>query len=337
MSNPSNSQNHKRTPHGSPPTEPRSEGSDLSALSIIGDWRHVPFLMVDSPKTKLLEDAVAAQALPAKRGWSTDLKVIHPLPLQGAVSLKEGEKQICLGIRDAVNSRGVGEPTVSLVVAEKLTRITDGQAEALLADRERGVTGIGGQERPDPALVQNIKTHLKLVRATALQISAWKDRELTPEHSMAIVVTRAQTAAIQASRGLRECPSLVVLRHEGSRVMTDAEARRRGMNFATKTGVMTVAAGKAVPTLLRQSDRVDAHDSLRLKERGNSGSINITQISCALLGISPIPEDLVRQGLRPDSELDRWKKGGPLPAALAAAINDRREAIREVLKKLLGE
>jgi hypothetical protein len=119
--------------------------------------------------------------------------------------------------------------------------------------------------------------------------------------------------------------------------MTDAEARRRGMNFATKTGVMTVAAGKAVPTLLRQSDRVDAHDSLRLKERGNSGSINITQISCALLGISPIPEDLVRQGLRPDSELDRWKKGGPLPAALAAAINDRREAIREVLKKLLGE
>ena len=99
-------------------------------------------------------------------------------------------------------------------------------------------------------------------------------------------------------------------------------------------GCTTVAAGKAVPTLLRGGETAERHDSLRLKERGNSGSINITQIACALLGIRPIPEELVLQGLRADSELDRWKKGGPLPEALAAAINDRRNAIREALNQL---
>ena len=312
----------------------RAEDCGFRDLGIIADWRSVPFLMVDSPQTKLREDAVAAQATQSKGHWSTDLKVVHPLPLQGAVSLKEGERQVCLGIRDTINSRGGGQPSVSLVLAERITKITDRQAQALLEDRERGVTGIAGQEQPDPNLVQRIKAHLKIVRATALQISAWKDRVLTPEHSMTILVTHAQSSAIQASRRLRECPSLVVLRHEGSRVLTEAEARKRGMNFAIKMGCTTVAAGKVVPTLLRGGETAERHDSLRLKERGNSGSINITQIACALLGIRPIPEELVLQGLRADSELDRWKKGGPLPEALAAAINDRRNAIREALNQL---
>ncbi len=95
-----------------------------------------------------------------------------------------------------------------------------------------------------------------------------------------------------------------------------------------------MAVGKAVPTILREGDVADRFDSLRLKERAHSGAINITQIACALLGITPIPEELVRQGLRSDSEHDSCKRGGALSDALVAAIKDRRGAIREALQKL---
>jgi hypothetical protein len=312
--------------------EPVSLSSSSASLPSLSDWRHIPFLMVDSPKTRLMEDAVAARGHYHEKQWSADLKVVHPLPLEGAVSLKEGEDQLCLGIRDCIGrEERKGAPAISLVVARNLTRISDRQADAILEGRERSVAGNGLEH---PARIEHVKSQLKAVRATALQVSFWKDRPLTPEHVMAILATHVQTAAIQASRTLAASPALIVLRHQGSRPVTDKEWRAKGVPYATKRGISTVGVGKSVPTMLLGGEAPTPLDSLRLKERGNSGAINITQISCALLGISPLPDHLVNQGLRSDSETDTWKRGGPLPQELAAAIQERRNAIRELLTAL---
>ena len=298
------------------------------------DWRHIPFLMVDSPQTKFLEDAVASRGAMKDKTWSADLKVIHPLPLDGLVSLKEREDQVCFGIRDVVAEPGSRSPFISLALARNLTRVTDRQAHALLGGKERSVTGLGGEETPDPTLIDRVTSHLRAVRATALQISDWKDRPLNPEHAMAILSTHAQSTTIQATRGMRSCPTLIVLRHQGARPITDKEWKAKGVPYATKRGVSVVAVGKAVPTILGEGEVADPFDSLRLKERAHSGAINITQIACSLLGISPIPEALVRQGLRSDSEYDSCKRGGPLSDSLVATIRERRGAIREVLRTL---
>ena len=322
--------------HRSSKAEPVSLSASSFSLPSVSDWRHIPFIMVDSPQTRLMEDAVAARGQYHEKQWSADLKLVHPLPLEGAVSLKEGENQLCLGIHDHIGREAKkGASAISLVVARNLTRVSDRQADAILQGRERSVTGIGVSGNQDPVQIDKVKSQLKAVRATALQVSFWKDRPLTPEHVMAILATHAQTVAIQASRKLSACPSLIVLRHESSRPVTDKEWRAKGVPYATKQGISTVAVGKSVPTMLLGGEAPTPLDSLRLKERGNSGAINITQISCALLGISPLPDHLVNQGLRSDSETDTWKRGGPLPQELAAAIQERRNAIREVLSTLI--
>ena len=299
---------------------------------MLADWRHIPFLMVDSPQTKLLEDAVAARGSLQDKEWSADLKVVHPLPLDGPVSLKEREEQVCLGIRDYIGKKGERAPAISLVLARNLTRISDRQAHAILENRERSVCGIGSEQPADPSVFSRLKCQLKAVRATALQISFWRDRPLTPEHVMAILSTHAQSATIQASRKLPLCPALIVLRHHDTRPVTDKEWKAKGIPYTTKRGISVVGVGKAVPTILHQGEAARPLDSLRLKERAVSGSINVTQIACALLGITPIHEDLVRQGLRVDSESDVCKRGGPLPEALAAVLQEKRNAIRDVLK-----
>lgn len=326
-----NQPNHAR--HNTSPDR-GSLNRDLGKLSVLADWRHIPFLMVDSPQTKLLEDAVAARGSLKDKEWSADLKVVHPLPLDGPVSLKEREDQVCLGIRDYIGDKGERSPSVSLVLANNLTRISDRQAHAILENRERSVSGIGGGNCTDPSLVSRLKSQLQAVRATALQISFWKDRPLTPEHVMAILSTHAQSATIQASRKLPSCPSLIVLRHQDARSVSDREWKERGVPYATKSGLSVVAVGKAVPTLLRQGESAHSLDSLRLKERAVSGSINVTQIACSLLGITPIPEELVRHGIRSDSESDVCKRGGPFPEVLAAVMHEKRNAIREVLRSL---
>jgi hypothetical protein len=326
-----NQQSHLRQnarPHGD------SSDQDLGKLSVLADWRHIPFLMVDSREAKILEDGVAARGFLRGKEWSADLKVVHPLPLAGPISLKERQEQVCLGIHDHIGRKGETSPSVSLVVAGNLTRISDRQANAILENRERSVSGIGGQQPADPTMISRLKTQLKAVRATALEISFWKDRPLAPEHVMAILSTHAQSATIQASRKLAICPSLVVLRHHDSRQITDKEWRANDVPYATKRGISVVPVGKAVPTVLRPGESAHPLDSLRLKERAVSGAINVTQIACSLLGITPIPEELVRRGLRDDSERDTCKRGGPIPEALAAVIQEKRNAIREVLRSL---
>lgn len=314
--------------------EPLTGGGNLGDLTVLADWRRIPFLMVDSAHTKRFEDAVAAKRFHHRRSWSADLKVIHPLPLDEFVSLRRGVPQVCLGIRDYVDSRGGRDPSVSLVIAENLTGMTDLQAEAFLNGRGRTVTGIAGHNVLEPSMRRRLQKQLRTVRATALDLSYWRDRELTPPHAVEILAGYARSAAILASRNFEPCPTLVVLRRQGSRDVGVDDLGVDRNKGQLKSRFVTGASGSAVPTILREGDTLNQHDVLRIKERGNSGAINMTQITCALLGIAPIPDHLVQQGVRSDSQVDKWKNGGPLPAPLSAAINQRRHDIRDVLTDL---
>jgi len=305
-----------------PPQEDTTGGASLQSSKLV-DWRRIPFLMLDSSKTNHREDAVAARESMCGKHWSADLKMIHPLPLSGVVSLQEQEFQVCLGIHDRVGHETHNSPSVALVMAHNLTRVTDGQADALLNGRERSVTGIGGDQRHNPSHLKQIKGHLKAVRATALQISQFKDRPLTPQTTMALLSTHTQHAAIEATTRLPSCPTLVILRFQSDVPVTDQERKPTDLGDATRY---------RVPTLVRPGEPRSPLDGLRLKERANSGAINITQIACALLGISPIPDHLLKLGLRSDAKVDR--AGRPMPAVLASAIRERRNDIREVLTSL---
>lgn len=301
----------------------------------LADWRHIPFLAVDSPQTNVVEDGIAVREFARKEAnWSADLKVVHPLPLDGPASLVAAEPQICLGIRDTVVHNGGLRPALSLVVATNLTRLTDRQANAILNRRAHTVSGIAGEHQINPEKLKALKRSLASMQTAAAKLSLRNGGGITVEHMVSIVVNHVQRAAIKASRMLASCPPIVVLRAEGSRTFTATEAQQRGLSPTSDSGLITVAAGKNVPTLLQPGEMAEQYDLLRLKERGNSGAINITQITCALLGITPLPAELVRQGLRDNSELDRWKKGGPLPEPLAVAIAQKRNEIREVLARL---
>jgi hypothetical protein len=316
---------HQHSKPGRHPHDDTTSGASLPSSKLV-DWRHIPFLMLDSSETTHREDAVAARGSVRDKHWSADLRMIHPLPLRGVVSLKEQEFQVCLGIHDRVGHETHRAPSVALVMAHNLTRVTDRQADALLNGRERSVTGIGGDKRHNPSHLKQIKAHLEAVRATALEISKFKDRPLTPQTTMALLSTQTQHAALEATTRLSSCPTLVILRFQGDVPVSDQEWKPTDLRDATK---------HRVPTLVRQGDPRSPLDGLRLKERANSGAINITQIACALLGISPIPDHLLKQGLQADTKVDR--AGRPMPSALTTAIWDRRNAIREVLTSLTRE
>lgn len=308
--------------------------SELDNLSLLADWRRVPFLIIDSPQTRRSEDAVATREYRDGRDWTADLKVVHPLPLSTFVSLQEGEQQVCLGIRDKIDASGSRRPLVSMVMVERLTKVTDRQAKALLNGQGQSVGKLAGTRAGGPESDRTITSQLKLIRATALQVSPWVNRDLTPEHCISLLTTHAQTTAIRASRELNACPTLIVLRPEGTRHFTNVDAEKVGIPARVKGGSVALACGKMVPTPLRSGEDSTPHDTLRLKERSNSGAINMTQLACVLLGIEPIPDSLVQEGLRPDSEQDTWSRGGPIPEGLATALAKRRAEIREVLHAL---
>jgi len=316
---------HLHSKPGRHPHDDTTSGASLPSSKLV-DWRHIPFLMLDSSETTHREDAVAARRTVRDDHWSADLKMIHPLPLRGVVSLQEQEFQVCLGIHDRVGHETHHAPSVALVMAHNLTRVTDRQADALLNGRERSVTGIGGDKRNNPSHLKQIKAHLKAVRATALEISKFKDRPLTPQTTMALLSTHTQHAALEATTRLSSCPTLVILRYQGDAPVTEQECEPTDLRDATKY---------RIPTLVRQGDPRSPLDGLRLKERATSGAINITQIACALLGIDPIPDHLLKQGLRPDAKVDR--AGLPMPSALTSAISVRRNAIRDALTSLTRE
>ncbi len=101
--------------------------------------------------------------------------------------------------------------------------------------------------------------------------------------------------------------------------------------MAIKTACVEISAGPRIPTVVRSSEPVENHDALRIKQNCLTGLINSVQISCALLGIEPIPAKLIEGCLPETSQQDRLKHMTTVPQRVRTAIEERQGAIREVL------
>jgi len=318
-----------RNPHR--PGEGGSEDEPHGSLPV--DWRQYKFFSIDSPQTIQFEDAIhlsTGDQKGAADSWHLDLKVVHPLPLEERASLSEGKPTLCLGFADQLKSSTKARPSLSLVVATNSQRLVDSEVAAipLPSPRRRGDIRQSPPTTDDsPA---DIVEKLTLLRVAALRVSFFKDRELKPEHAVNLIMTHAQQRALEVARQLPQSPTLVVLRSAGSRMLDQGEARKLG--FTLKLPRVEVSAGPRVPTVLRESDTVNLHDAFRMKQSSLSGLINSVQISCALLGIEPIPAALI-DGFIPDtSQRDKLKHMTTVPPVLRAAIEARQNEIREVLR-----
>lgn len=219
---------------------------------------------------------------------------------------------------------------MSLVVATNSQRLVDSEVAdiPLPSPRRRGDIRQSPPTTDDsPA---DIVEKLTLLRVAALRVSFFKDRELKPEHAVNLIMTHAQQRALEVARQLPQSPTLVVLRSAGSRMLDQGEARKLG--FTLKLPRVEVSAGPRVPTVLRESDTVNIHDAFRMKQSSLSGLINSVQISCALLGIEPIPAALIDGFIPETSQRDKLKHMTTVPSVLRAAIEARQNEIREVLR-----
>lgn len=311
----------------------RSDNSaDVSQVNGPVDWSSYEFFSIDSSHTVRFEDAIHISThgrTGQPDSWHMDLKVVHPLPLEDKASLRVGEPSLCLGFADQLRHSSKLRPSLSLVVATNSCRLIDSEVASIPLPRP-GKRGDVEQHRVNsdsgPA---EVVEKLTLLRAAALRVSFFKDRELRPEHAVNLIMTYAQQRALEIVRDLPQSPPLVVLRSSGSRVLDQKEARKLG--FAIKSPLVKISAGSRIPTVVRSSEPVKSHDALRMKQNSVSGLINSVQISCALLGIEPIPAKIIEGGIPETSQQDKLKHMTTLPPTLRSAIEERQCAIREVL------
>lgn len=296
------------------------------------DWSSYEFFSVDSAQTVRFEDAIHISA-PERSGradsWHLDLKVVHPLPVEDKASLPDREPSVCIGFSDQLQHSSKLRPSLSLVVATNSCRLIDSEVAAIplprlvrAEDLKRAPT----KSDVDPA---DVVEKLTLLRLAALRVSIFKDRELRPEHSVNLIMTHAQQRAIEAARDLPQSPPLVVLRAPRSRMLNQREAQ--GLGFAINAPYVEVREGVRAPTVVRNSDPIEKYDTMRMKANCVSGLVNSLQISCALLGIEPIPGELIEDYVPKTNKQDRLKHMTMVPQRLRMAIKERQGAIREVL------
>ena len=296
------------------------------------DWRHYEFFSVDSPHAIRLEDAVHISSRDSSKSpdsWSLDLKVVHPLPLADKASLNKDAPTLCLGFADQLSDQQKSRPSLSLVIATNTHALIDSEVAAVrlsgASNEEATQVPVPDQDACPAAIVEK----LTLLRLAALRISIFAKRELKPEHAVSIIMTHAQKQAIEIARNLPSSPSLVVLRSTQTRQLNEGDARKLG--FKLKSTCFEISAGSRIPMVLRQSDPVETHDTLRMKQSSLSGFINSVQISCALLGIEPLPAKIIDEFVPKTSQQDKIRHLSTVPAPLRNEIKERQEAIRSVL------
>jgi hypothetical protein len=314
------------------PQRQHHNSANVSPVNEPVDWSSYEFFSIDSSHTVRFEDAIhisTRDRTGQPDSWHMDLKVVHPLPLEDKASLREGEPSLCLGFADQLRNPSKLRPSLSLVVATNSCRLIDSEVASIplpRPDQRRNGEQHRVKSGSDPA---EVVEKLTLLRAAALRVSFFKDRELRPEHAVNLIMTYAQQRALEIVRDLPQSPPLVVLRSSGSRVLNQKEARKLG--FAIKSPLVEITAGSRIPTVVRSSEPVKSHDALRMKQNSLSGLINSVQISCALLAIEPIPVEMI-EGLIPEtSQQDKLKHMTTVPQTLRSAIEERQRAIREVL------
>jgi hypothetical protein len=185
----------------------------------------------------------------------------------------------------------------------------------------------GGNAYNAPA---DVVEKLTLLRVAALRVSFFKDRELRPEHAVSLILNHVQRRTLEVARDLPQSPTLVVLRPEGSRVLTQREARQH-FGFEVKSSRVEISAGPKTQTIVRGSDPIREHDAVRIKQNSLSGLINSVQIACCLMGIEPIPAASIEGCIPETSKQDKLNHLTTVPEKLRTAISHRQQAIRDVL------
>jgi hypothetical protein len=97
-----------------------------------------------------------------------------------------------------------------------------------------------------------------------------------------------------------------------------------------------LVASHSQPRLIADNEPAQERDALRLKASSISGTVNIVQISCVLLGITPIPSAVVHEGLTVDSQADKAAKS-KIPRGLSLALADRKRKIADMLRALSND
>lgn len=295
------------------------------------DWSTYNFFSIDSAHTIKVEDAIHISASDrdgSGDSWHLDLKVVHPLPLKDKPSLPDQEPSYCLGFSDQLPNSSKVRPSISIVLATNSRRLVYSEVASIPIPRAENPQGLKQYSSFEHDLADVVEK-LTLLRLAALRVSIFEDRELRPEYAVNLIMTHTQQRALEGVRDLPQSPALVVFRASGSRTISQSEAHDLG--FSIKAPYVEVREGVRLPRVVRPSEPVEKYDTMKMKQNCLSGLINSVQISCALLGIEPLPDKLV-EGCGPKTiKQDKLVHMTTAPQKLRTAIEDRRGAIREVL------
>jgi hypothetical protein len=309
-------------------------------LPQIPDWTR-DLLAIDDKGTTAREEAIGTypptssqkEPSPAHPPLS-DFSVAYLLPLNNQRSLTQEAGELCLGVQDLIfPGREVYSPTVNLVRVTRLSLLTTNQADALVSGRSGSVAPINAKGAGKSSN-QDIREHLTRAQATAAAISGKEARYLSSAFIVQELLSYSQRAVAVASRALNNPPALIVLRHQQLLTgQSDGLATPKNDQPHAPATPTQIASSPVIPKLLKAGEPQQTNDAARLKNWTVSGKVNWIQLTCALLGVDPLPEDIVAKAVMKTSEEDR-NKNTPLPEEVAAAFNQKRSEISEILNSL---
>jgi hypothetical protein len=201
----------------------------------------------------------------------------------------------------------------------------------------------------------DVRSSLRLIQAAALRVdvarggrpagSAPSKHSATiegpgyrPERAFDLLLTFTQRRALELSRNLPTPPSLIVLRPVYPRMQVAEAARKQPVEGPMGPSAPShhLVASHSQPRLIADDEPAQERDALRLKASSISGTVNIVQISCVLLGITPIPSAIVQEGVTVDSQADKAAKS-KVPRRLSLALGDKKRQIAEILQTLSND
>jgi hypothetical protein len=337
----------------------QAQAQKLSDLSSVKNWARHQFISVDYSNIQRPEDMISVvQNNPNVElaQSSLDLRVAHPIPVGDSPFLRVGAIKPCLGMHELIAPSLAGNSATLSVVAARNSRMLFNAQEAQLlhpdfdsysAKRRRRILKSGDYA--------DVRSSLRLIQAAALRVdvarggrpegSASSKHSATiegpgyrPERTFDLLLTFTQRRALEVSRTLPTPPSLIVLRPVYPRTHVDQDAGKHpsGSPMAPSQPSHHLVASHSQPRLIADNEPAQERDALRLKASSISGTVNIVQISCVLLGITPIPSAVVHEGLTVDSQADKAAKS-KIPRRLSLALADRKRKISDMLRALSND
>jgi len=289
------------------------------------NWSDKLLLAIDPSRTKRLEDAFVTARADSEDAVA--LNTVVSLQIERSGLLQPGKPTICLGIQDLIAPDGCGlRPAVKLVVAgAKLVKLSDKDADKLLTDRHEEVK-LPKLPEIQPEMLRDC---LGQARQTAGLLSQTEE-PMPADKIVRALMQHSQQAVVRASRCFEKAPFLIVLCRRENSVVNPETARRARSLKSPRKACCCVDSSEVVPEILAP-DEPHSHQPFRIKNTSISGSINAVQITCALLGVEPLPQWIVKKALAPNSKLDRSEVGS-MHGRVRKEIQKKRAEIWEFLQ-----